>query len=582
MKISLRKYIKNTLVVAVAVAIATTLSLGQAAAGEQQLDGPKKDSNSESSQTEKALRPYEKLIAHGAGTVEGFPTSSSVDAMKLAIQNGFKWIELDLEFSSDGKIIMLHDWDRTVTTYLGRKFDKPLSLREFNNQLIYGRFEALTFDKLTKILDENPQVQIITDTKEDNVKLLTKIAETYPQYIKRIIPQIYDYNEFDSVAALGYEDIIFTLYMQNTINYSKLLNFVQDKGVYAVTIDKNYWIKGLPEKLSRDGVTVYTHPVDTIEEAQEQFAKGAYGVYSSDLIPAEVAGWGADYYLTQEDSKGAPIKLTDMELPDSQLREIPIHGNLTDKALSYKLDGQDLETQLAELEDSPSQGHQLTIELWDTKSKAAAKAPQPFYTMTYTVTKNKGQLRVLDTKYDYRLKELKELPKLKDVLAEADKNNKDVQVRELLAQAFIAKAGNYYYYNEGQNGSYWVGDELLAAQRSTSGNVIVPLAETLSQLGADSVTMDKAKYVYMVMNGQKTISQVYGNYLHRGVANSKLSVPISLYREKTMGGGELIAQVSGRTYIEENGLLILLPEDCRISSKQAEKLIEMADLLYKD
>lgn len=582
MKISLRKYMKNTLVVAVAVAIATTLSLGQAAATEQRIDGQKPDHNSVSSQKEKVQRPYERLIAHGAGTVEGFPTSSSVEAMELAIKNGYKWIELDLEFTSDGKIIMLHDWDRTVTTYLGRKFDKPLSLREFNNQLIYGRFESLTFDKLAKILDENPQVQIITDTKEENVKLLTIIAESYPAYVERIMPQIYDYSQFEPVAALGYEDIIFTLYMQDTVDYSKLLNFVRDKGIYAVTVDKNYWVKGLPEKLSRDGVTVYTHPVDTVEEAQQQLAKGAYGVYSSDLIPAEVEGWGAKYYLTQADSKGAQIKLTDTELPDSGLRKIPIHGNLTGMALSYKLDGQNLEDRLAEVEDSQSQGHQLTIELWDEKSKSGTKDAQPFYTMTYTVTKNKGQLRILDTKYDYRLKELKELPKLEAVLAEADKNSKQDQACELLAQAFIAKAGNYYYYNEGQNGSYWVGDELLSAQRSTSGNVIVPLAETLAQLGADSVTMDQAKYVYMEMNGQKTIAQVYGNYLRRGVANNKLSVPISLYREKTMGSGELIAKVSGRTYIEDKGLLILLPEDCRLSSQLTEKLIEMADLLYKD
>ena len=110
---------------------------------------------------------YERVIAHGGGSVDGFETSSSVQAVELAIKNGFKWIELDMEFSSDNKIIMLHDWDRTMTTYLGREYENKLSLKQFNNQLICGRFEPLTFEKLTKILDRNPQIKIVTDTKAE-------------------------------------------------------------------------------------------------------------------------------------------------------------------------------------------------------------------------------------------------------------------------------------------------------------------------------------------------------------------------------------------------------------------------------
>ncbi|MHC1722690.1 MAG: glycerophosphodiester phosphodiesterase family protein [Aminipila sp.] len=567
-----KKYLTKITVVAVALAMATTLAFGQSN-GDNAISPPK---------AEKTERTYEKMIAHGGGTVEGFDTSSSVDAVMQSIANGFKVIELDMEFSSDNKIIMLHDWDRTVATYLGRKFDMELTLNQFNNQLICGKFEPLTFDKLTKILDNNPQVRIITDTKGDNIKLLTTIANKYPGYVDRMIPQIYDYSEFEAVSALGYKDIIFTLYMQDKIDYSKLLKFIKEKDIYAVTIGKDYWIKGLPQKLSKEGIKVYTHPVYTVEEAREQFSKGAYGIYSSTLNPSEIEGYEAEYYLMQTNAVGKQVKLTDVTLQENQIRSIMTHGNMDYKAFKYKLDGKGLEERLAEIEDSASEAHELTVELWDISETLQDKALQPLYTMKYTLTKDAGKVRILDKKYDYRLKTLKKLPEFDIVMSEVNKNKDYEEIVEILSESFIAKAGKYYYFNNGKSGRYSVGDELISPQKSVSGNVIVPLAETVKKLGASNITMDSGRYVYIAMNNSRTVSQVYSGYVRKDTYNSKISVPISLYRGKAMAGGELIAVASDRDYAEEKGILIILPQNCKVSEKTAEKLIEFADLLYKN
>nr|WP_315019953.1 glycerophosphodiester phosphodiesterase family protein [uncultured Aminipila sp.] len=567
-----RKYLTKITVVAVALAMATTLAFGQS--NEDGVQSPSK--------VEKTERTYEKMIAHGGGTVEGFDTSSSVDAVMQSIANGFKVIELDMEFSLDNKIIMLHDWDRTVTTYLGRKFDIKLTLNQFNNQLICGKFEPLTFDKLTKILDNNPQVRIVTDTKGDNIKLLTTIANKYPSYVDRMIPQIYDYSEFETVSSLGYKDIIFTLYMQDKIDYSKLLNFIKENDIYAVTIGKDYWVKGLPQKLSKEGIKVYTHPVYTVEEAQEEFAKGAYGVYSSTLKPSEIEGFEAEYYLMQTNGDGKRVKLTDATLQQNQVRTIRSHGDLDYKAFKYKLDGKGLEERLAEIEDSASEAHELTIELWDISGTSVDNALQPLYIMKYTLTKNAGQVRILDKKYDYRLKPLKKLPEFEAVMSEIKKDKDYEEIVGILSKAFIAKAGKYYYFNNGMNGSYSVGDELMSPQKSVSGNVIVPLAETVKELGASNITMDSGRYIYIAMNNSRTVSQVYSNFVRKDTYNTKISVPISLYRGKAMAGGEIIAVASDRDFAEEKGILIILPKNCKISEKTTEKLIELADLLYKN
>ncbi len=329
-------------------------------------------------------------------------------------------------------------------------------------------------------------------------------------------------------------------------------------------------------------MVVYTHPVDTVEEAQEQLASGAYGIYSSQLTPAEVEGAGAEYYLMQADESGKGVKLTDTVLPQDAVRAVQIHGNLEGKALKYKLDGKNLEERMAELSDSPSTIHNLSVELWDMSGKSEESTRKPLYIMNYILTKDQGESRILDKKYAYRLKALKELPDFTEVLSQADPKEMLGSMIEILSQSFIAKAGSYYYYNNESAGSYWVGDELMSPQKSVSGNVIVPLAETLEQLGAEDITMDSARYVYMDMNHVRTIGQVYGNYVRKDIHNVKISVPLSLYRGKTMGGGEIISTVSGRNFIENQDLLIILPQNCKVSKETAAQLIELADQLYKN
>ena len=132
---------------------------------------------------------YERVIAHGGGSYKGYETTNSVEALNNAIANGYKIIELDMELSSDHKIIMLHDWDRTAMHYFGTSFPKKLSQSQFMNLSVYGELEVLTFDKLAKILEKNQDIRIVTDTKGDNAELLTAISEKYPDLVNRFIPK---------------------------------------------------------------------------------------------------------------------------------------------------------------------------------------------------------------------------------------------------------------------------------------------------------------------------------------------------------------------------------------------------------
>ena len=106
----------------------------------------------------KQEKHYERVIAHGGGGYEGYETTNSVQAINNSIKNGYKIIELDMDFSSDDKIIMLHDWDKTIDYYIGTSFERKITESQLLNLSIHGKLEVMTFDKLTKILDETTAV----------------------------------------------------------------------------------------------------------------------------------------------------------------------------------------------------------------------------------------------------------------------------------------------------------------------------------------------------------------------------------------------------------------------------------------
>ena len=62
-------------------------------------------------------------------------------------------------------------------------------------------------------LSEHPDALLVTDVKEGNLEALRHISANYPQFLSRIVPQIYQPTEYSVVQDLGFERIIWTLYM---------------------------------------------------------------------------------------------------------------------------------------------------------------------------------------------------------------------------------------------------------------------------------------------------------------------------------------------------------------------------------
>lgn len=201
-------------------------------------------------------------IAHAGGGYSGKVYSNSIDALNYN-KDKYQLFEMDFSFTSDGYLVCLHDWKK----YFVKKFDYddelPAKLSEFELLVKESKkYKNCTFKTLTNWLDENPNKIIVTDVKGDNIRVLSYIASNYPKFSERFIPQIYQVEEYQLVKDMGYDKIIWTLYLFSGSSNS-VLKQAKKMDLYAITMPFNRVFKGLAIKLKKNlGIPLYTHTIN--------------------------------------------------------------------------------------------------------------------------------------------------------------------------------------------------------------------------------------------------------------------------------------------------------------------------------
>ncbi|MCL2415588.1 MAG: hypothetical protein FWD01_02140 [Defluviitaleaceae bacterium] len=224
------------------------------------------------------------LIAHAGGGIDGYPGSNSLEAMQNSGALGFRYIELDMLPTTDGKILLNHDWN-TISNRIPGIFNGNMSHSDFMNHRIFGKFTPVDLDMLIEFLKENPAVRIITDTKDTNYAALYAIAEFFPEYRHRFIPQIYAFGDISLVRDLGFDDIILTVYMLGRANQNPqtIHRFALEEGLYGVTIPESLAFSSFISDLDMEEVRYMTHTIDSPERALEAYSMGFYAIYTGFL-----------------------------------------------------------------------------------------------------------------------------------------------------------------------------------------------------------------------------------------------------------------------------------------------------------
>lgn len=229
------------------------------------------------------------LIYHAGGQIDGNVYTNSLEAVQKTLSEGKNFIELDFRYTSDGHLVCAHAWYDVFPE------DYEPTLEEFLAAKIQGKYTPLTAEKVIQLMEENPQMYLVTDTKDaDSVEIIGKLvslAQNDPKILNRFIVQLYTGREKNDMKALyPFEDsqFVFTTYKWGTWQHE----------VAAICNEENISVIAVPyEEMSDEdaaymkelGFTVYEFTVDRGDYAKLSLERGISGFYTNGLSEGDLA-----------------------------------------------------------------------------------------------------------------------------------------------------------------------------------------------------------------------------------------------------------------------------------------------------
>ncbi|MFW5962326.1 MAG: glycerophosphodiester phosphodiesterase family protein [bacterium] len=231
------------------------------------------------------------LVAHALGGVNNVMYTNNLEAFHKSYKNGFRVFEVDLIFTADKVLVAKHDWINEATNK-----KKPLKFKEFKEKKRKEGYTALTFKQVAELMNNYPDIYIITDTKTKHLKTVEKqfqhivniSKEINPQILDRIIPQTYNERMYTKIKEIyPFESIIYTLYATQISN-NRVIDFCLANNIQVISMFPSRLSRDFLEKIKENNIKIYLHTLNDIKELKKYKEKNIEGFYTDFILPHEV------------------------------------------------------------------------------------------------------------------------------------------------------------------------------------------------------------------------------------------------------------------------------------------------------
>jgi glycerophosphoryl diester phosphodiesterase len=242
--------------------------------------------------------PSGALIAHALGAIEGRPYTNSQEAFEQSYAQGRRLFEVDLQVTSDGQLVCLHE-GLEQQVGLSQRIG-TVTAAKFMSHKYMDRYTLLNLTSLLKLAASHDDAVFITDSKgwgADVAQALQQaLKSTDAQMPSRLVPQIYNPADLpvvrDIEKSVGpFRSLIFTLYMTSLSN-AEVVAFVTREHIPVVALPSYRADAGFVAQLRRAGAQVLVHTLNEHPEIMRLAHLGITGFYTdvyrpfSDLFPA--------------------------------------------------------------------------------------------------------------------------------------------------------------------------------------------------------------------------------------------------------------------------------------------------------
>lgn len=224
------------------------------------------------------------LIAHAGGAYHGMVYLNSRDALTHNYALGHRLFEMDFCWTADGKLVSIHDWhDSWERLFPDAEHGQiPTRAAFLKAKMVDGQTQ-LDLPRLRDWLAAHPDAYIVTDIRGRNVYALQRFKAALGAQQKQIIPQMYHPDRYPDIRALGYNQIIYTLY-DTMRGVDALLKFIRATPLFAVTVNPSqYDLDRIVAGLRGSDTPVYVHTFNNVADFARFRKQGVHGLYSGFL-----------------------------------------------------------------------------------------------------------------------------------------------------------------------------------------------------------------------------------------------------------------------------------------------------------
>jgi len=239
-------------------------------------------------QNRQRILPWLPRIAHSGGALNGQTYTNALEALDASV-TAFDLIEIDLSWTSDDQLVCLHDWDQDFLAVDATVPTEPLTLAEFESRAAErAGFRPCALASLVDWMRAHDRARIVLDLKAGAVDAYRRIAETYPDLRPRLVPQVYQPEDYRRVRDMGYDDVIWSLY-QFDGDAEAVLAWLPRMDLLGLTMPPERLATGLAHRARQaTGVLTWVHTVNTLVEFDAALRDGAAEIYTDSLLPTPV------------------------------------------------------------------------------------------------------------------------------------------------------------------------------------------------------------------------------------------------------------------------------------------------------
>lgn len=238
------------------------------------------------------------MISHAMGGIDDKAYGNCLEAFLENYAEGHRVFEADFEYTSDGELVLCHDWNRDLFT--GQKKGSAPTFEKFMGSKIFGKYTPMSLDDLLLLMAKYPDVVVITDTKytdtatiKKQFKAIVRRADALgvSDVLDRLTVEIYNDKMFTTIEKIHhFDNYVYTLYKRfkkapSKSDLKSVAAFCQKNGIGTIAMYAKWWKASYMDVLNKYDLDASLYTTNSKSDAKKFFKQGVTALFTDTLPP---------------------------------------------------------------------------------------------------------------------------------------------------------------------------------------------------------------------------------------------------------------------------------------------------------